>query len=78
MNEVADQHHFIVLYPQQSLQANPLRCWNWFEPRTREGAGEAAAIVTEIQPGFGGDAVGAAAAVGASGGEVTKQNAIDD
>ena len=49
MNEVADQHHFIVLYPQQSLQANPLRCWNWFEPRTREGAGEAAAIVTLVR-----------------------------
>jgi poly(3-hydroxybutyrate) depolymerase len=26
MNEVADKHRFIVLYPQQSLRANPLRC----------------------------------------------------
>ena len=49
MNEVADQHRFIVLYPQQSLRANPLRCWNWFEPRTRDGAGEAAAIVTLVR-----------------------------
>src|SRR4029077_12059773 len=24
----------------------PLRCWNWFDPRTRDGAGEAAAIAT--------------------------------
>ena len=49
MNEGADQHGFIVLYPQQSLRANPLRCWNWFEPRTRDGAGEAAAIATLVR-----------------------------
>src|ERR1700674_1655741 len=49
MNEVADQHRFIVLYPQQSLRANPLRCWNWFDPRTRDGAGEAAAIATLVR-----------------------------
>jgi len=49
MNEIADQHRFIVLYPQQSLRANPLRCWNWFGPRTRDGAGEAAAIVTLVR-----------------------------
>ncbi len=49
MNEVADRHRFIVLYPQQSLRANPLRCWNWFEPRTRDGAGEAAAILTLVR-----------------------------
>ena len=49
MNEIADQHRFIVLYPQQSLRANPLRCWNWFESRTRDGAGEAAAIVTLVR-----------------------------
>ncbi len=49
MNEIADQHRFIVLYPQQSLRANPLRCWNWFAPRTRDGAGEAAAIATLVR-----------------------------
>jgi len=49
MNELADQHGFIVLYPQQSLRANPLRCWNWFESRTRDGAGEAAAIATLVR-----------------------------
>jgi len=26
-----------------------LRCWNWFEPRTRDGAGEAAAIATLVR-----------------------------
>jgi poly(hydroxyalkanoate) depolymerase family esterase len=49
MNALADAQRFIVLYPQQSLWANPLRCWNWFSARTREGAGEAAAIVTLVR-----------------------------
>ena len=49
MNALADEQRFIVLYPQQSLWANPLRCWNWFSPRTREGAGEAAAIVALVR-----------------------------
>src|SRR5499427_6101500 len=48
MNELADQQRFMVLYPQQSLQANPFRCWNWFEPRIGRGAGEAAAIVALV------------------------------
>jgi poly(hydroxyalkanoate) depolymerase family esterase len=49
MNALADEQCFIVLYPQQSLWANPLRCWNWFSPRTREGAGEAAVIVALVR-----------------------------
>jgi poly(hydroxyalkanoate) depolymerase family esterase len=44
MNELAERQRFIVLYPQQSVQANPLRCWNWFAPGTRHGGGEAGAI----------------------------------
>jgi poly(hydroxyalkanoate) depolymerase family esterase len=49
MNALADQQRFIVLYPQQSPRANPLRCWNWFSARTRDGAGEAAAIVALVR-----------------------------
>jgi poly(hydroxyalkanoate) depolymerase family esterase len=49
MNALADEQRFIILYPQQSRWANPMRCWNWFSPRTREGAGEAAAIVTLVR-----------------------------
>lgn len=49
MNTLADERRFIVLYPQQSLRANPLRCWNWFSPRTRDGAGEAATIVSLVR-----------------------------
>lgn len=48
MNELADEHRFLVLYPQQSLHANALRCWNWFDPRTAHGAGEAAAIAALV------------------------------
>jgi poly(hydroxyalkanoate) depolymerase family esterase len=49
MNELADEHGFLVLYPQQSLHANALRCWNWFEPRTGHGAGEAASIAALVR-----------------------------
>lgn len=31
MNELAEQHRCIVLYPQQSASANWTRCWNWFD-----------------------------------------------
>ena len=44
MNALADRHRFIVLYPEQSPRANPLRCWRWFDRDTLNGAGEAALI----------------------------------
>jgi poly(hydroxyalkanoate) depolymerase family esterase len=31
MNEAARMHGFYVLYPVQSKQANPQKCWNWFK-----------------------------------------------
>jgi poly(hydroxyalkanoate) depolymerase family esterase len=31
MNEVAREQGFYVLYPVQSQQANPQKCWNWFK-----------------------------------------------
>ncbi len=49
MNDLADEQGFLVLYPQQSLHANPLRCWNWFQPRIEHGAGEAAAITALVR-----------------------------
>lgn len=54
MNTLADEHRFLVLYPQQSLRANPLRCWNWFEARAAHGAGEAAAIAALVRDVAGG------------------------
>jgi poly(hydroxyalkanoate) depolymerase family esterase len=31
MNEMAEQHGCIVLYPEQQAKANAMRCWNWFD-----------------------------------------------
>lgn len=52
MNRLADQHGFLVLYPEQSTSANASRCWNWFRPQDqlREGGEPAliAAMVREV------------------------------
>ncbi len=45
MNELADEQGFYVLYPRQSLEANPSRCWNWFNHHHQQrGRGEPALI----------------------------------
>jgi poly(hydroxyalkanoate) depolymerase family esterase len=31
LHRAADEHDFVVLFPQQSPEANGGRCWNWFE-----------------------------------------------
>ena len=31
MNRLADEHGFLVLYPQQAANANASKCWNWFQ-----------------------------------------------
>jgi poly(hydroxyalkanoate) depolymerase family esterase len=41
MNDAALSHGFFVLYPAQSQQANPQRCWNWFKQNHQaRGRGE--------------------------------------
>ncbi len=32
MNEFAERHGFLVLYPAQARNANGSKCWNWFRP----------------------------------------------
>ncbi len=49
MNALADRHRFIVLYPEQSRRANPLRCWRWFARDTLDGGGEAALIAALVK-----------------------------
>ena len=45
MNELAQEHGCLVLYPAQAPRSNAHKCWNWFSPADqRRGAGEPALI----------------------------------
>jgi poly(hydroxyalkanoate) depolymerase family esterase len=39
MNEAADRHGFVVLYPQQTTDDNQQACWNWFAPTHQQRDG---------------------------------------
>ena len=59
MNRLADEHGFLVVYPEQAAQANASKCWNWFKPQDqRRNAGEPsliAGIVGEVAQRHGAD-----------------------
>ena len=50
MNQRAREQGFFVLYPEQSQDANPSRCWNWFKHNHQQrGKGEPALIASLTQ-----------------------------
>jgi poly(hydroxyalkanoate) depolymerase family esterase len=59
MNRLADEHGFMVVYPEQAPQANASKCWSWFKPQDQlRGAGEPsliAGIVREVARSHGAD-----------------------
>jgi len=59
MNRLADEHGFVVVYPEQAAHANVSKCWNWFKSQDQlRGAGEPsliAGIVGEVAERHGAD-----------------------
>jgi poly(hydroxyalkanoate) depolymerase family esterase len=50
MNQAADHHGFVVVYPGQDHRRNPQGCWNWFLPEHQQrDVGEPAAIATILR-----------------------------
>jgi poly(hydroxyalkanoate) depolymerase family esterase len=48
MNEAAEAARVVVLYPQQSLAANLLRCWNWYALHDRSNRDGDAAVIAAM------------------------------
>ncbi|MEJ2869510.1 PHB depolymerase family esterase [Actinomycetospora sp. OC33-EN08] len=44
MDDLAEREGFVVVYPEQSRQANAMGYWNWFEPRHQGRDGEPSLI----------------------------------
>lgn len=50
MNTYAEQHTFLVLYPDQPRSSHTLKCWNWYQSKHQgRDKGEPARIVQMVQ-----------------------------
>jgi poly(hydroxyalkanoate) depolymerase family esterase len=50
LDNLAEAKTFIVVYPQQTSGANPMKCWNWFKPEHQQrGQGEPSIIAGVTQ-----------------------------
>ncbi|MGY1520300.1 extracellular catalytic domain type 1 short-chain-length polyhydroxyalkanoate depolymerase [Luteimonas sp. A482] len=50
MNQLAQEHGYVVAWPAQSAERNPNRCWNWFRGSDQQrGAGEPAILAALTQ-----------------------------
>jgi poly(hydroxyalkanoate) depolymerase family esterase len=48
MNRYARRRGWLVVYPGQTRNANPLRCWNWFDQACQAGRGEIAILAAML------------------------------
>ena len=59
MNRLAEEHGFLVVYPEQATHANASKCWNWFKEQDQvRDLGEPsliAAMVREVAARHGAD-----------------------
>lgn len=48
MNDQAERHGLLVVYPEQARTHNVSRCWNWFRPGDRSRSGGEAALLADL------------------------------
>jgi poly(hydroxyalkanoate) depolymerase family esterase len=53
MNELAEQHGFLVAYPAQTVHANGANCWNWFKASEQNRGGEEVSLIAGIVSAVG-------------------------